>query len=1509
MSNEAAKSVKLLPIFDGEEANFQNWWDDFEAFAVVHKFSIALEIDADLPATAATPPSTVPADLLKEQKALHRNAVAMAQLQQALKTDTDRAFIYTAKLNADWPKGLASDVVTLIMAKYRPQDATSLMSLRAELNNLTLGDDEDPRNLFGRIAKIKNRYNVPGTTVIPDEQLMATVMAIAPKEYQMLLTTVRLTNPALTMAIIERAMNNHFTGCVKLRIKPGSKNKKGDYTLSAFGGTCFDCGQKGHKSGNEECPKKGQGNKRRGFGKAKGKKNKCDTCGKVHAGPCWEDTKNAHLRPKNWKSSKGITEVNAAAVSSKNGDIDILLCGFCGLDSESEDDVLMEFNNEAQEDSGDTELGFTGLTFPTVQALLNDPNVFIADTGSTCHATRSDVGMTNRRNAAERDAITMGNGAKEKMAFTGELPGIICNKQGQEIAAAIMQDVAYLPSIKFNLFSCSKLQQDGWTMIGTKDEIKMTKGQAQIVFDIVIPTAKGAIYAVYFKRNQQSGEVANMAAQDSGQEPYKKPHMTIMQAHSRFGHANEEATRKTAKHLGIKISQGKMGVCEGCSVAKAKQKNVTKQNETHVKSQIFGERIFLDISTIRAQESTPMTKPNWRIMVDEATNFKISDFYDTKAGMVEPTCELLNKWKQNNKIVKFIRMDNAGENLKLRARAESVDWKLNVTFEMTARDTPQQNHLAELGFATLINKARALMAAAHVPDSIRYKLWREAITTATLLDGLQLVTVKSVTKTRYEHAFGVNPKFTHHLRTWGEAGTVKTKLIETPKLADRGTACMFIGYAMHHDGDCYKMWNPVTSRVHTTRDIIWLHRMFYVKDIGQNIATVPEYVSAEDVGEGIDISPDSPSEEGEDPEDTADDETVPTENLAGDRPFSTTRSGRKITPPQRLIEEIGAVAAQGYQQAQSFEMKLTNAELNYYDIMTQLQGFQGELGCVMSEVEEMTLVGSALGGGFDNTTELHVMKYDEVMAGPDKSEWEASIIEEHDRMLKRKVWKAVPIDKVPKNERIITSTWAMKKKSSGTRRARVNARGFEQVPGVHYDPKTIAAPVINDITIRVIIVLMLMAVFFGELLDVKGAFLIGDFSPNEKPIYMKVPQGFKDFYPPGWVLLLLKTIYGLKQAAYAFWRALLKAFREMQFQRSKADPCLYYAWTKHGLVTWITWVDDCLVTGSKEGIAIAKAKLMKKFDCDEIGNMDEYVGCKVDRDFAEGSIKFTQPVMLQSFKDEFDIPLTRPPNTPGVPGDHLTKGDEGTLMDEKMQTTYRSGVGKLLHMMRWSRPEILNSVRELSKYMTGATLAHMKAMIRVMQYCHSTPERGLLLKPTRKWNGDPKFEFIISGYSDSDYAKNTDSRRSVSGTVVFLEDAPVSSRSSTQKSVTLSVTEAELAAAVQCAQDMLFVMRLMESIGLKVKKPMILKLDNKGAHDLTHNWTIGGRTRHVDVRMHFLRELKEEGLIMTEWIAGENNPSDIFTKNLQGPPFEKHASKLVGQDQYMTTNTNNSGSE
>jgi hypothetical protein len=167
----------------------------------------------------------------------------------------------------------------------------------------------------------------------------------------------------------------------------------------------------------------------------------------------------------------------------------------------------------------------------------------------------------------------------------------------------------------------------------------------------------------------------------------------------------------------------------------------------------------------------------------------------------------------------------------------------------------------------------------------------------------------------------------------------------------------------------------------------------------------------------------------------------------------------------------------------------------------------------------------------------------------------------------------------------------------------------------------------------------------------------------------------------------------------------------MGFERSKADPCLYYAWTKQGLCLWVSWVDGCLAVGTKEAVAIAKKQLTSKFDCDKIGNMDKYVGCKVDRNFDNNAIKLTQPVMLQSCADEFPMCLEgKAVNTPAIPGDHLTKGDAGWNISGAMQSHYRRGVGKLLHMMRWTHPEIQNLVRELSKYMSRATLVHYRAM-------------------------------------------------------------------------------------------------------------------------------------------------------------------------------------------------------
>jgi hypothetical protein len=133
------------------------------------------------------------------------------------------------------------------------------------------------------------------------------------------------------------------------------------------------------------------------------------------------------------------------------------------------------------------------------------------------------------------------------------------------------------------------------------------------------------------------------------------------------------------------------------------------------------------------------------------------------------------------------------------------------------------------------------------------------------------------------------------------------------------------------------------------------------------------------------------------------------------------------------------------------------------------------------------------------------------MKGPDKDKWEKAVFEEHQRMAKNQFWRAVPKKDVPKNAKVMSSTWAMKKKSNGTYIARLNARGYEQVYGIHYDSSNISSPVTNDATIRIIMVLMIIFKWSAQLVDVKGAFSCGNFKDGEE-IFMEVPEGFEEFY-------------------------------------------------------------------------------------------------------------------------------------------------------------------------------------------------------------------------------------------------------------------------------------------------------------------------------------------------------------------------------------------------------------
>jgi hypothetical protein len=309
----------------------------------------------------------------------------------------------------------------------------------------------------------------------------------------------------------------------------------------------------------------------------------------------------------------------------------------------------------------------------------------------------------------------------------------------------------------------------------------------------------------------------------------------------------------------------------------------------------------------------------------------------------------------------------------------------------------------------------------------------------------------------------------------------------------------------------------------------------------------------------------------------------------------------------------------------------------------------------------------------------------------------------------------------------------------------------------------------------------------------------------------------------------------------------------MTYKQSKADPCLYFAWIGGEMVLFVAWVDDGMVLGPPSLVEQVQRDLEKSFTCKRKGELTEYVGSKltISRDeYGKGTVKFTHPVVIKKINDEYKMTDGPVSKTPDVAGQVLVKGDgEGTGTSNQMKM-YWSATATCMFMMQWSRPDIFNAVRGLARHMTAPREAHVCALMTLLKYVTHTKERGLVIAPRDFWSTGYKFK--IHGRSDSDYATNPDDHRGASGGRVFVSNVPISFRSITQKFVTLSVTVAEIAAGVMVAQDMLYVYRLLESMELEVELPMILEMDNSGAVDIANSWSVGDRTRHIDVRNYFL---------------------------------------------------------
>ena len=1023
------------------------------------------------------------------------------------------------------------------------------------------------------------------------------------------------------------------------------------------------------------------------------------------------------------------------------------------------------------------------------------------------------------------ESITVGNGKSMTATKVGSLKCRVIQVDGAELDI-ILHEVKFVPELWVNLFSINKALENGHKISNKGLTICLSKGSSSIMFDRLFKTTNGSISGIKLTVNESP--VAYNAVSDSA--PGKKIDMN--EFHKMLGHCGLDRLEKTARIHNLQLS-GDFSKCEECAIAKARQKNVNK--EWIGGSKIPGERVYLDISSIK--DASYGGSKFWALIVDDYTDYCWSLFLKNKSELKSKMLTLLTDLKIAGIDIKFIRCDDSGENKSFYEACRTYGH--NIKFEFSGPRTPQRNGKVERKYQTFFGRIRATLNNAGVEDGIRSGVWAECARTVTFLSNI--TSVKSQEKCPYQLLFESKPKLPSCLKIFGEMGVVTTKDDIQGKLKNRGTTFMFVGYSVDHANDVYRMLNLKTKKIVNTRDVVWLGKC-YKEWSNKKVASIERNLDEEN-------------------EDFI-------ENAVTSNPRLTDTEVDQVPgEPEKGKDKL-------YRQ-----MKLLESSFNP-EASKIIENIEQGREIILNQANVALFSG---GIQVEPTTFSQAWDHHNPM---EREKWRNAIKKEFSDMESKKVWETIKKEDVPMERRTIKCKWIFKIKRNGVFRARLVACGYSQIPGVDFNESF--APVINDVSFRVMLIAKLMWGLQASIIDVETAFLHGDLSEE---IYMNIPEGMSKGQDH--CLLLKKTIYGLVQSAREFYKKLLQVLKELGFTENKSDPCLLSKWNDGGVVLIGIYVDDCLVIGKESQISRLIVDLkVKGFNLKVEKDLKDYLSCRIVENAEKNEILILQPHLINNLVERFgeEVQDRRIYKTPGTPRFKITRpNDESDLLETDLQKRYRSGVGMLLYLTKYSRPDLCNVVRELSKCMDKATMGSYLEMLRVVKFVIDTKTFCLKIRPkidSKNWN--------LKVFADSDWAGDPETRISVTGFIVYLQNVPVCWRSKAQRGVTLSSSKAEYVAMSEAVKEIKFLYFLLRDIGIEVELPIVVKTDNIGALFMSQNSSTGVRTRHVDTRYHFIRENVEDGIVRVEFVKSCDNDSDIFTKNVSQEIYEKHVKKFLG---------------
>ena len=1211
---DATKPVKTIP-FSGKKSDFFLWSARFLAYCQIQGCkNILLGKETILNTAAFKKIEEDDPTFTKELAIQNKNELAIILLTMAVSDAISYAAIHNA-CTIDYENGNAAQAWKNLNGVFKPLSSAQKHELEQEFNKCALLHEEtNPDEWFADLEKIRLQIRVDFDETLDDGKVISHILYnVRPKLYDTIITVMKRdlnrNSSSMTLEQVKEELRQQY-GNFRATSKTSHSRSTGETILIAKSNfkkqiktDCRICGKKGHKAIN-----------------------------------CWNNPKNSKAPTAKLNNSRSdATMIGAENSSNKRH------CTYCNKTGHTVDHCWTKMKNERNKAGNhdtanvhfalvhietadlyeskktETDLKSSSISLISGSKHKITKNTFIADTGATCHMRSSLLGMYDLKPFINE--VKVGNSSVMKSVSKGKFLGLVTQQDGTTIEI-IMENVLYVPDLWINLFSLTiPLENPMVSLSGQNGHLALHFGRDQIVFDQKIKNGSGTIYGV---------EIIPITKENTNLSVTQVKYSVM---HEILGHANSDVVKATALKYKLKFT-GSPHTCINCALSKQRQKNVSKITHNHATE--IGQRISIDISSVMVT-SFGQNK-YWLLIQDEFSDHVWSYFLKAKSELPDTVLKWIYSFHKNTKYtIKSFRLDNAGENKAFKNLIDTIP-DLNIKFEFTAPNTPQHNGKVERKFATLYGKVRSMLNSARLSTCLRHGLWAQCAKLATQLENIIVTTPND--QSACEKVFGTNPAWINHMHIFGEVAMVAYRNKIKGKLADRGLPVLFIGYSENHSPDVYQFYKLETRATIESRDVIWINKNYteYMELVGKTVTSPSENL--------LPVN-DSDTEEGESYQDEV---LIPTHE-------NTTNQNRQAARIPKIARELRGLQDfnlpprhdSKYDSNESEDESNNSNELNdepYTDVVALAhQNHSHDLHVMLDDGQNIPKM------------------YLDAKNGDDWKNWWNAVKTELHNMEEKDVWDIVPRSELPSGRKLIGNRWVFTRKDDGRYRARTVAKGFSQIPGKDFHENF--APVVNDVSLRIVLILMKLFHLQTGQFDVETAFLYGDL---DEELWMVLPDGYQEYVresyaieisPAVHCLRLRKAIYGLVQAARQWWKKFKNALEKLKYYASKVDPCLFIKNENDKLSFVIVYVDDGGVIGTDSEIKILIDGLNETFKIKFLGNMEHFVGCHIIE--REDLLLIHQPRLLMNSRKHFKdlIESEKHFKTPAAPKNVIMRPLEG----------------------------------------------------------------------------------------------------------------------------------------------------------------------------------------------------------------------------------------------------------